>query len=121
MIKESKLARAMREQRSVWLDLPDAEFPGLKVRVERPPEADFASLKGGEGRTLAVRWVWGWEGFTEEVALGRGVGSSDALAFSPDDWAAMVADRTDWIKVIVDRLVELVAEHIQRKVADQKN
>ncbi len=117
----SALIKALRDKRSAWVALEHPEFAGLRVLVERPPEADFGGLRLRGGAELAGRWVWGWEGFTEEVFMGKGIGSSDALQFDQEAWAALVADQSDWIKVIVQRLWDMVGEHIQRKAADQKN
>lgn len=107
----------MLSQRRHMLDLGG----GLKVRLLRAREAEVSDLLRGEKLAACTRYVDGWDGFTGATLLGQGVGSDDTLPFDADLWAAYIADHSEHIGPIVDKLIALVNEHYERKQATSKN
>lgn len=97
----SVLIRKLQEQREEWCDLGD----GLRMCFVRPPETEVYALVKGVTVEHARKYAVRWEGFTEATVLGEGVGASDPLEFNADLWAAMVADRADWMAKFADALV----------------
>ncbi|MES2959803.1 MAG: hypothetical protein V4792_16560 [Pseudomonadota bacterium] len=108
------LIRKLQEQREEWCELGD----GLRVCFVRPPETEVHSLVRGVGVEHARKYVVKWDGFTEVTVLGEGVGASDPLDFNADLWAALVADRADWLSKFADALVSACnRRHKERKAA----
>ena len=104
------LIARMRSQRQSWVDLE----PGKRVQIIRPPESQLVDFTTSAGLSQSdmvqiilrrsERYVTGWEGFTEADLVGA-AGSGDAIEFTPELWAEVVADKVDWIAAINNALV----------------
>lgn len=110
------LAR-MAAQREAWVDLPG----GQRLQYRRPPEVELPRLMGGVGLEHVVGYACGWDKFTEADLLGPAVGSSDAVAFSPELWRAYVQDHADALQAVAAAMAKTVSEYLERKAANAKN
>lgn len=123
-----QIAARMREQRSVWVDLPATLGEGLRVRVERPAEAEFGEylqpaeqgkVKWSCNLDQVKRVVTGWSGFTEATFIESG--ASDEVPFSAALWGAWVADHVAAARPVADKVVAMLAAH-EVSIADtEKN
>lgn len=113
----AKLIEKMLAQRESWVELE----PGLRVKVRRPAEAEFAQLRRGVTVETVGAFTVGWDGFSEATFVGSAIGSSDPLPFMPDLWREKVRDNVDWLNTVVQKLVALVEAHIEAKAATAKN
>lgn len=119
------LLAKVRARREKKVDLDETH----KVTFLRPPETEMSELLSvdGDQRTWSVdvshvkRFVVGWEGFTEEDALGKGVGSTDPLEFSAELWAEMVGDRAEWSSKVAAAILKAVVSHVNGKAEAEKN
>jgi hypothetical protein len=118
----------MREQRSVWVDLPESLGTGLAVRVERPAEAEFGEFlrpAGGDRANWSCnldqvkRVVTGWRGFTEATFIESG--ASDEVPFSRGLWATWVADHIAAARPVADKVVSMLAAHEVSTAETEKN
>jgi len=112
-----KLLQQVLAQREAWVDLA----PGKRVRVRRPPEAEFYGFRHATPVDAAARHVVGWDGFVESDLLGAGVGGSSPVPFEPELWAVLVADRIDWIEKVFEHLAKAIGEHLKAREAAGKN
>lgn len=95
---------------------------GKSVTVRRPAEAEFGRVASDKAVDLVADFVVGWQGFTEADLLGPEVGASDIdVPFDADLWREVVRDRIDWVKVVAQRLGELVTEHVNQRGLVAKN
>lgn len=122
----NKYAAHFRRMRQGTVDLGD----GLSVTFVRPPETDFGSLlhdvDDGKatwkvGLKEVQKYVTGWTGFNEAFFLGAGVGSDDAVPFEAELWAEVVADRSDWVGKVGQKILDAVVAHINSKAEDTGN
>lgn len=117
------LMRQMREQRMAWLDLA----PGKRLRVIRPTEVEMARYMDNPLGQIQVvleqvsRFVVDWEGITGADLLGPAMGAADPVPFDPALWAAVVADRSDWLMLAAARINELATTHVRTVQAARKN
>jgi hypothetical protein len=118
----------MREQRSVWIDLPESLGAGLSVRVERPEEAEVGEFLRTVGGGKAIwscnleqvkRVVTGWRGFTEATFVESG--ASDEVAYSRGLWSAWVADHVAAAGPVAEKVVALLAAHRFSTAETEKN
>ena len=122
----NKYAAVFRRQREGTVELED----GRSVTFVRPPETDFGSLlhDGPEGKPVwkvglaeVQKYVTGWSGFNEAFFMGAGVGSDDAVPFDAELWALVVADRSEWVGQVGQKILDSVVAHINRKAEDTGN
>lgn len=92
---------------------------GATVTVRRPAEAELPGLRLLPPHQIAQQVVTGWAGITRNHLLDDG--STDALEFSPDLWAAAVADKMHWVGAVNRKVSELVQAHMQAREAAEKN
>lgn len=121
----------LRAARQSWVDLePDQEGSKKRARIMRPAETEIGEFlqrdpDGGLRLVADVpqckRFVVDWEGITEADLLGAAVGSSDPLAFAPELWAEVCADRADWCRAVSVGLVTAITAHTESKDAAAKN
>ena len=110
--------------RQTWVELE----PGKLVQIIRPPEAALYefNLQGSENNIdrmlrCVTKYVTGWEGITEADLLGAALAPADAVPFDAAIWAAVVADRVHWIRVVMDALIDAINTHDHAKQAAAKN
>lgn len=120
----ARIIAALRAARQSWVELE----PGKRVQIIRPPEAalhEFSALAGENhvDRMLrcVVKYVTGWEGITEADLLGAALAPADVVPFESALWATVVADRMDWIRVVMSALVESINAHDGARQAAEKN
>lgn len=111
------LLAKMAGQREAWVDLPG----GQRVQYRRPLEVDLPRLAAGVTPELVCEYVCGWDKFTEADLLGPAVGSSDAVAFAPELWAAYVRDRVDVLQIVARAMASTVTEFLLKRQAEAKN
>jgi hypothetical protein len=120
-----KLITQLRAQRQTWVDLA----PGKRVQIIRPAESeigDFFRVTNGDrsmvcGLDQVAKFVTGWDGITEADLLGAAVGASDAVPFDAALWAEVVADRSDWLKLVAAALLDAIVRHFDQKAEAEKN
>lgn len=95
---------------------------GKAVRIRRPLEVEFADFgRGGLPPVeLVCRHVVGWDGITEADLIGA-AGSNDAAPFSPALWSEVARDRSAWVLVVYQALIDAINAHAQALEADAKN
>lgn len=115
-------------QRESTCDLREEtdEKHALRLRVRRPPETEWGRfLAKGVAmeamRDIVIDYAIGWHGFTEADLMGDGIGNSDAVEFSRDLWAVVIADRADWVSIAFNHLLKLVNEYYSQREAAGKN
>ena len=113
---QALLAR-MATQREAWADLGG----GRRLQYRRPPEVELPRLIAGVGLEQVVQYACGWDGFTEAGLLGAGIGSSDAVPFHRDLWAAYVADHAEELQTASTAMAQTVTVYLQRKADVAKN
>jgi hypothetical protein len=111
------LIARMDAQRTHWAELPG----GARVQFRRPLETEFGKFRQGVTVDHLVEYACGWEGFTEADLLGSAVGSSDAVAFSPELWGRVVRDKLDYVDPMAKAIVEAITQHLARRDAAAKN
>lgn len=113
---QALLAR-MAEQRAHWVDLPG----GKRLQFHRPPEVEMPALIGGVRIDHLVQYACGWAGFTEADLLGAAVGSSDAVPFHRDLWAAWLRDHSDALQPAADAMARVIEAHLKARETTAKN
>lgn len=113
---QALLAR-MATQREAWADLGG----GRRLQYRRPPEVELPRMIAGVGLEHVVQYACGWDGFTEADLLGAGIGSSDAVPFHRDLWAAYVADHAEHLQAASTAMAQTVTVYLQRKADVAKN
>lgn len=120
----ARIIAALRAARQTWVELA----PGKRVQIIRPAEANLHEfrLQGAENSVermlrCVVKYVTGWEGFTEADLLGAALAPADPVAFDAALWATVVADHVDWVSTIMGALVDAINAHEAAKEAAQKN
>lgn len=116
---------AQREGRCDFREKSDSA-PAQGVVLRRPPETEWGRFmrKGvaiEEMRDIVIDYVVGWYGMTEADLLGESIGSTDEVEFSRDLWAVVVSDRSAWVGIAFDRLLNQVSEYIKQRAAAAKN
>ena len=112
------LIARMEAQRSSWVMLGE----GRRVRFVRPPELELVHLMDGVRAEHVVRYVTGWEGFTEATLLGPAHGSGDTqLPFDRDLWQAYVSDQAEECRLVAEAITATTAEYLQRRQETAKN
>lgn len=130
------LIAQMRDQRKSWVELEPATAtaPAKRVQIIRPAESDLAGMIAPAGDADAVaagvtlrvdmaevkRYAVGWEGITEADLVGA-AGSGDAIDFSADLWAEVVADRVAWKVKVARAILAAIAAHRLYATADAGN
>ena len=123
-----QLIAAALASRAKWVDLEG----GRRVRVRRPAEHDVRSLlqRDAAGAVIglaadlpeAIRYVVGWEGFTEADLLGPEIGAGDVkVPFDPEVWEAVSADSTDYQRKVADAILKSVVDYLNSKAETSKN
>lgn len=98
--------------REKWVTLE----PGKRVLLRRPPECEVGDLPRGTVHAGVTAYTVGWDGITEDDLVGTGC--TDAVPFVPELWAALVADRSEWLALAWDELVDMCnARFEQRRIA----
>ena len=117
------LAR-MRSLRQRWIELE----PGRRVQIIRPLEVDVQDFISRSEQTevdrmhnCAVKYVTGWEGFTESFLLGADQAAADPVPFDSDLWAEVVRDHADWLVKVTRALMEEMAKHGKERDDAGKN
>lgn len=111
------LLERLRAARLHWVEVA----PGKRVQFARPAEVEFAGFLAEGGTQIrcelpqVIKYARGWDGFTEADLLGAAVGSSDAVPFSAEIFAEVIADRVDWLKPAAEGLLALVFEHTRQR------
>lgn len=128
MSNEALIARifAGREE---WVELQPAMDGGndqpakaaLRVKVRRPPESDLPAMAGGFSAKVAAAACVDWEGFTEADLVGEAHGGTNKVPFSVDVWESVALDRTDWLKLVANKLVDMVKAHVAKRGLAAKN
>lgn len=120
----ARLIAALLAARKSWVELE----PGKRVQILRPPEAALHefNVQGGENNVermlrCVVKYVTGWEGFTEADLIGAALAPAEPVSFDAGLWAVMVADRVDWIRVVMAALIDAINTHDRAKQAAAKN
>lgn len=135
MSKPEELLRRMREKRMRWVELEPAGDgfngtpgdPVKQVRIIRPTEVEIARHiarpGGGIGIDLetVVRFTVEWSGFRECDLLGAGIGSSDDVPYRPELWSDLVADRSAWLRLVSQAILDDVVTHIELQERARKN
>jgi hypothetical protein len=109
------LLKKLLAAREFWHDLGG----GKRVRLRRPAETDLAALviKDADGKPAGIRVdlpqvqtaAVDWEGFTEADLIVSG--ASDVVPFAAVLWAALIADRRDWVASCASALLDAVLTH----------
>lgn len=105
--------------------------PGKSITMRRPAESDIRALLAqvdGDRWTVRVTMpdvvaaTVGWSGITEDDVLGGGgLGSEDPAEFSPELWAAYVADHSDVFARVSQGLVQAITAHLEARADAAKN
>lgn len=116
------LARQMRAARERWVELPaEGAVTGLRVKLRRPPEAEFAKLREGVSVEHVCACVVDWDRFTEAALLGPEVGADEPVEFDAALWAEYARDRVGVVTAVADALAAAVSEHISSRQDAAKN
>lgn len=131
-----RLIAQMRDQRKSWVELEPATAtaPAKRVQIIRPAESDLAGMiapaedpgvsDGGVSIRVDMaevkRFTVGWDGITEADLVGA-AGSADALDFSADLWAEVVADRVAWKVKVARAILGAITAHRLYATADAGN
>lgn len=120
-----QLIAAALASRAKWVDLEG----GRRVRVRRPAEHDVRSLlqRDVAGAVIglaadlpeAIRYVVGWEGFTE--ADFTPAGASDPVPFSAELWAIWVEDNRRDLATVAQAVIDAVIAHETARAGIEKN
>lgn len=125
---EALLAQ-MRARREFWVELEDANHPGLAVQLRRPADGEMAPFVQRDGeqayivanreaiRTSAV----GWRGMTQAVLLGPAIGAADEVLFHADLWGELLLERPVWVAACRTALIEAITAHLNQQAEDTKN
>lgn len=116
MSPESLLSK-MAEQRQFWVTLSD----GKRVQLRRPTEIELPAVIDGIGIEIIAAHACGWDGFTEAVLLGAGIGGSDAVPFDAGLWRAYAADHVDDLQAAASGMAEAVSAYLLKKADVAKN
>ena len=116
MSAQSLIAR-LAEQRRHWAELPG----GVRVRLSRPHETEFARFRLGITVEHVCEYVDGWEGVTEAVVLGPSIGSDAPVPFDAALWRELVRDRIDWVPPVAEAIAKAITDHLAAKDATAKN
>lgn len=127
MASSSDLVARLRAERAFEFAVEDIEGHRVVFRLERPTEVDALRIRRGEFPVLDRPDYWlghvlGWEGVTEEVIFGRGVGNTSRVDFDLDllvSW--LVTRRSDLLASIAEQLRNAITEHLERRFAVQGN
>jgi len=117
------LIKQMRARREAWVELEPAKGhrPAKRVKVRRPTESELSAYAASTGPEDAAKRVVAWEGFIEADLLDPGVGSSDTVEFDAGLWAEVISDQLAWVKLITDKLAEMIKAHKMSFEAAEKN
>ena len=120
-----QLIAAALASRATWVDLEG----GRRVRVRRPAEHDVRSLlqRDAAGAVIglaadlpeAIRYVVGWEGFTE--ADFTPAGASDPVPFGAELWAIWVEDNRRDLATVAQAVIDAVIAHETTRAGIEKN
>lgn len=120
---QTAIIKKIREARSIWIELGD----GKKIQIIRPTELQAYQKffkKNEDGKSVfalefdAVKeFVTAWDGFTEADILGQEIGSSDKIDYQPEFFDEVLADRIEWVPIIVGGLIAEI-EKAQKKKAE---
>lgn len=114
----SKLLTQLRAQRSGKVEV----LPGKYLLVRRPLEAtDMPRFRGRIDVDLVLEHVTGWENITEADLLGASVGAGSPAEFTPELAAEVLGDRSEWVRLACDWLVDAIKAHLAKREAAEKN
>ncbi len=122
----SDIIQKIRQARSVWVELGD----GKKIQIIRPTQYQtfqkFFSEDSHGNSHFSVTFentkdfIVSWDGFTEADLLGPEIGSSDPIAYQPDFFEEYLFDKTEWMPVIVQALVQEIGKANTKKAENIK-
>ena len=120
---QTAIIKKIRDARSIWIELGD----GKKIQIIRPTELQAYQKfykKNDTGLMVfslefdAVKeFITAWDGFTEADILGQEIGSSDKIDYQPAFFDEVLADRIEWVPIIVGGLIAEIVK-AQKKKAD---
>lgn len=96
---------------------PESDMPGLLIPVVDDPTKATWSVR----LEHVLKYVTGWEGFTEATLLGAAIGGDDVVAFDKDLWAEVVGDNLEWQSKVARAILDAVVEHSATQEAVAKN
>ncbi len=119
MTAQELIAKALAK-RERWVDLGD----GKRICMRRPPELELGDLiesfreRDKSGVEKAAALAVAWEGFMLADAIGEG---DEPVSFDADLWRVLMADNTEWATKAANAVLEMLAEHSQRREDAAKN
>lgn len=108
----------MRAQRELWLELDGAKA----VLLRRPLEVELPKMRQAAGLAeFAIAAVVDWRNFTEADLVGSSDGSDAVVDFDADLWAEWARDNTVQLNVVIEKLMQIVTQHFERRGNAAKN
>lgn len=110
------LIKKLLAQRDFWVDVA----AGKRIKLRRPAEMEWLGLLvREEGKVVGLRvglpevkrQAVDWEGFAEADLIHSG--ASDAVAFHPDLFAAVIEDKSAWCAKCAEALSACVIDYLQ--------
>lgn len=95
--------------------------PGKSVVVRRPSEYEMVAPKSGTSLDFILRYVVGWDGYTEADLLGQAVGSDQPVGWDPAVFAVYLTDRMADIRAIDTHLGGLITAYAKQRESVAKN
>lgn len=118
---QTAIIKKIREARSIWIELGD----GKKIQIIRPTELQaYQKFYKNNDAGLMVfslefdavkEFITAWDGFTEADILGQEIGSSDKIDYQPEFFDEVLADRLDWVPLIVGGLISEIQKAQEKK------
>lgn len=123
---QTAIIKKIREARSIWIELGD----GKKIQIIRPTELQayqkFYKKNASESMQFSLEFdaikefITAWDGFTEADILGQEIGSSDKIDYQPEFFDEVLADRLDWVPLIVGGLISEIQKAQEKKANSVK-
>ena len=120
-MEQTAIIKKIREARSIWIELGD----GKKIQIIRPTELQayqkFYKNNGSGSMQFSLEFdsikefITAWDGFTEADILGQEIGSSDKIDYQPEFFDEVLADRLDWVPLIVGGLISEIQKAQEKK------
>ena len=118
---QTAIIKKIREARSIWIELGD----GKKIQIIRPTELQaYQKFYKNNDAGLMVfslefdavkEFITAWDGFTEADILGQEIGSSDKIDYQPEFFDEVLADRIEWVPIIVGGLISEIQKAQEKK------
>jgi hypothetical protein len=113
-----RLIAQLRAARLSWFAI---EGTSRRLQILRPTEVEMITERGRTALEAACAQVVGWDGFTEADLLGPELGSDQVADFTPELWAAYVADRAELTAAVAMEVRRIQADYLQRRQEQAKN